>query len=80
MPKARVFQLVPSGTKFKDIAETAGVVGILLTSFLGVFLKENPHLADQMAFDIRGYAKTVKPEYQPIIERALKLIETVRKS
>ena len=79
MPKAPVLRLVPkSGAKLKEIADTAGIVGILLTSFLTSFLKENPHLADKMSRDIRAYRRKVKPEYLPVIERALALIESVR--
>ena len=78
MSKVTKLRLIPSGAKFKDVAETAGVTGILLTSFLGAFLKDNPDLADAMAADIRKYSKTIKPEHQPIIDRALKLIDSVR--
>jgi|HubBroStandDraft_6_1064221.scaffolds.fasta_scaffold1933851_1 hypothetical protein len=78
MAKKQILRLVPSGVKFKDVAETAGMTGILLTAFLGAFLKDNPDLADAMAADIREYAKTIKPKYLPIIKRALKLIESVR--
>ena len=79
MAKIRKLKLIPSGAKFKDVAETAGITGVLLTSFLGAFLKDNPNLADAMDADIRKYAKTIKPEYQPVIDRALKLIASVRK-